>query len=138
MTESEKGDALLRMMDMHFAKFRQSRDLQTKVNLAIWTALVVAGGFLITQGVRLDNWVSWHIFPFVSILVVYGHYRFWMLPIQRSIDRDSAFINACRKEVQSLVGISIDYPPLPQPWMMNFTIGFSGIILAVTAIILAK
>jgi hypothetical protein len=28
MTEAEKADALLRLMDMHSARFRQSRDLE--------------------------------------------------------------------------------------------------------------
>jgi hypothetical protein len=49
MTDSEKADALLRMMDMHLAKWRQTRDLEVRVNLAIWTALVVVGGFLAAQ-----------------------------------------------------------------------------------------
>ena len=136
MSEGEKADTLLRMMDMHFAKFRQSRDLEFKVNLAIWTALVVLGKFLADQSVQLDHWAKWILYLVLSAGVVFCHLRFWMQPIQASEDRDSAFVGECRKEIQSLTGTSIEYPSLVQSWK-HFEVGFSAIILMGLAIILA-
>lgn len=135
MTEGERADVLLRMMDMHFAKFRQSRDLEFKVNLAIWTALVVLGKFLADQNVQLD-WVKWILYLILSVGVVFCHLHFWMQPIQASEDRDSKFIGECRKEIQSLTGTSIEYPSLVQRWKC-FEVGFSAVILIGLAIILA-
>ncbi len=136
MTEGEKADALLRMMDTHSAKFRQSRDLEFKVNLAIWTVLVVLGKFLADQNVQLDHWAKWILYLVISAGVVFCHLRFWMKPIQASEDRDSAFVGECRKEIQSITGTSIEYPSLVQFWEC-FEVGFSAVILLGIAIILA-
>ena len=136
MTDPEKTDALLRLMDMHFTKFRQSRDIEIKVNLAIWTVLVVLGKFLSDKQVHLDSCVKWLVYLGISVVIVLCHYRFWMKPIQASEDHDSAFVGDCRGEIQALTGTSIQYPSLAQPWVF-FEVGFSAVILAGIAVILA-
>nr|VFJ78395.1 MAG: hypothetical protein BECKFW1821C_GA0114237_11812 [Candidatus Kentron sp. FW] len=135
MTDPEKADAMLRLMDMHFAKFRQSRDIEFKVNLAIWTVLVVLGKFLSDKNVQLEG-LSWILYIAISLIIVFCHYWFWMKPIQASEDRDSAFVGDCLKEIQSVTKISIEYPILVQPWVY-FEVCFSAVILAGVAIILS-
>lgn len=136
MAEAEKADALLRLMDMHSARFRQSRDLEFKVNVAIWTVLVVLGKFLSDQRVKLDDWMMLLVYLLISAGIVMCHYRFWIKPIQASEDRDSAFISDSRKEIQALIGTSIKYLNLDQSWVC-FEVGFTAFILAGLAVILA-
>jgi hypothetical protein len=135
MTEAEKADALLRLMDMHSARFRQSRDLELKVNLAIWTALVVIGKFLSDARVKVDDWGTLFIYLFVSAVIVICHYRFWLKPVQASEECDSAFLSDSRKEIQALTGTSIKYPNLDQSWIC-FESGFTAFILAGLAVML--
>lgn len=136
MTDGEKADALLRLMDMHFAKFRQSRDLEFKVNLAIWTLLVVLGKFLSDHQVQLVRPIDWLAYVAISLVILFCHYLFWMKPIQASEDRDSTFIGHTRREIQKLTDTSIEYRDLKQRWV-SFEVGFSAIILAGFAFILA-
>jgi len=135
MTDGEKTDALLRMMDMHFVKFRQTRDIELKVNLAIWTALFVLGGFLANQRFHLDC-PGWFIYCIISVVILFCHGFFGMVPTQRSLDRDSKYVADCNKAIQELINTSIEYPPLQQCWRW-FMVGFSGAILAGIAILLA-
>lgn len=136
MTDAEIVDALLRMMDMHFTKFRHTRDIQFKVNLAIWTVLIVIGKFLCDQCVQLDHWAKWALYLILFAVIVFCHYHFWLKPIQASMDRDSAFVGNCRKEIGLFTKISINYPPLVQAWKC-FAVGFSVLILVGIAIMLS-
>jgi hypothetical protein len=135
MTESEKADALLRLMDIHSAKFRQNRDLEFKVNIVIWAALTIFGKFLSDAQVKVDDWATLIIYLFISTMIVICHYRFWLKPIQASEDRDSAFISDGRKEIQALTGTSIKYPNHDKSWVC-FEAGFTAFILVGVAILI--
>lgn len=135
MTDHEKADSMLRLMDMHFAKFRQSRDIEFKVNLAIWTVLVVLGKFLSDQQLQLEGW-GWGFYLLISLIIVLCHYFCWMKPIQLSENRDSAFVGNCREAIQAITNTSIKYPSLDQRWVC-FEVGFTAVILAGLAIILS-
>ena len=65
MTEAEKADALLRLMDIHSARFRQSRDLEFKVNIVIWAILAIFGKFLSDARVKVDDWATLIIYLFI-------------------------------------------------------------------------
>jgi hypothetical protein len=135
MTEAENADALLRLMDMHSARFHQSRDLEFKVNIVIWAVLVLFGKFLSDVRVKVDDWGKLFVYLFISALIVVCHYLFWLKPIQASEDRDSAFISDGRKEIQALTGTSIKYPNLDKSWVC-FEAGFTAFILAGVAALL--
>ena len=135
MTEAEKSDALLRLMDIHSARFRQIRDLEFKVNIVIWAILAIFGKFLSDARVKVDDWATLIIYLFISTVIVICHYRFWLKPIQASEDRDSAFIRDVRKEIQSLTGSSIKYPNLEKSWVC-FEAGFTAFILAGVAVLI--
>jgi hypothetical protein len=135
MTEAEKADALLRLMDMHSARFRQSRDLEFKVNIVIWIVLVIFGKFLSDVRVKVDDWGKLVVYLFISAVIVICHYLFWLKPVQASENRDSAFISDGRKEVQALTGTSIKYPNLDQSWVC-FEVGFTAFILVGVALML--
>jgi len=134
MTDMEKADAILRMMDMHFAKFRQSRDIEFRVNIAIWTGLFILGKFFTDLKIQIVGW-GWFLYIGISLVIVFCHYQFWMKPIQASQNRDSSFVRDCRGAIQTITKTSIQYPILKQRWIF-FEVGFSALILIGLAIIL--
>jgi hypothetical protein len=103
MTDKQKADCLIALHDTQMDHFRQTREIEFKVNLALWAAIVLSGKFLQGQ-VYLDNFSSWLFFLFFAAIVTVVHLLCWMMPIQRSEDLDNHFIMCYRKEVERLVG----------------------------------
>lgn len=136
MTDKAKADVLLHLMDAHWANYRQTRDIEFKVNIAIWTALIVCGKFLSDQNFHLNSFGKWLLFIILFLLVTICHYHLWMRPIQSIEDRDSGFAKGCLKEVQSLAKTDIERSETLHRWTI-FEVGFSGIILIFWAVILA-
>ena len=102
MNEKERVDALAQLLEAQLSHFKQTRDIEFKVNVALWTAIVIAGSFVYQQNLRLHSLgeaVSYAGFA----LFVYGAHTFlWMVPIQYSEDTDDHFINQYRHGIEEI------------------------------------
>ena len=106
MIPKDVADCLIELHKSQLDHFKQTREIEFKVNLALWTLIAVSGSFL-SGKVHLSDASSWLIFGITALSVYLGHMFLWMMPIQNSEDTDDYFINKYRNEVEKIVGVSI-------------------------------
>ena len=111
MTDKEKADCLLELHKTQLSHFSQTRDIEFRVNIALWTLIAASGSFLYGK-VQLDDNVSYFIYAIVSLAIFLGHLFLWMMPIQNSEDMDDYFINQYRMQIEKLSGFSLEVPSL--------------------------
>ena len=75
-------------------KFRQSRDLEFKINIALWTLIVLFGKFYFDEGFELNICC----YLFFSLLIIIPHF-IWLKFIHESELNDLKFIYKCRDEI---------------------------------------
>jgi hypothetical protein len=137
MNDKDKVDALLKLLDSHLTHLRQTRDIEFKVNISLWTVIVLAAYFLHGK-VRLHG-EGWYGFLAVLAIVVGAHTYLWMFPIQKSEDTDGDAIRFYRSEVEKLTGVT-SLRPHPNPsgrlWIV-FEVGVTAVLLAGVAFVLS-
>lgn len=74
MDEKERFDALMRLADFRFARWRERRTYEWKISMALWALLVAASAYLKTNGFTFP--LSWTAFA-LGVIVV-GHAWFWV------------------------------------------------------------
>ena len=79
MTDKEKADCLIELHKAQMDHFKQTRDIEIKVNLAYWTLIVVAGVFLYDRNIHLTDAVSWGVYALIAMALVLGHTFAWTL-----------------------------------------------------------
>ena len=151
MTDKDKADCLIALHNTQMDHFKQTRDIEFKVNLALWVAVVLSGRFLYGK-VKLDVFGEWVIFILLSAIIILAHLFLWMMPIQNSEDKDDHFIRQYRSEVEELTGIQLQkqkdkWPP--KLWSMIdalrkdgwswilFEVGITGLLLVGVAVVLS-
>jgi hypothetical protein len=137
MDDKEKVDALLRLLDSHLKHLCQTRDIEFKVNISLWTVIVAAGYFLYGK-VRIHG-LNWYGYIAVSVVVVCAHTYLWMFPIQKSEDTDGDSIRFYRSEVEKLTEVASSRPhpnPSGRLWIV-FEVGMTAVLLAGVAFILS-
>src|SRR2546422_308099 len=112
LDKKEQATVLLELIRGQLDHFNQTRDIEFKVNLALWTAIVVTGGLLHQSGLRLESVSEISIYFLVAFCVSIIHAVFWIMPIQYSQDLDNYFILEYRNRVESLCNFS---PKTPKP-----------------------
>jgi len=145
MTDNKKAEFYLEVAKMHMDHLRQTRDIEFKVNLALWTGIVLAGYFLYGE-VPLDDHHSRLLYGLMASLILFGHVVCWMMPVQHSQDRDNDFL----KKYQKLAVGHISIPPVKGLWRVIawlrkdgwswvlFEGGFTFILLFVVGVFLAS
>jgi hypothetical protein len=106
MDDGERAECLIRLHEAQLKHQCQTRDIEFKVNLAIWTAIVLAGWFLYDK-IALNDSVDRFYYSLLSIAIVFAHIFLWMAPIQFSADKDDHYINMYRKTVETLINTNI-------------------------------
>jgi hypothetical protein len=141
MTNKEKAELLLKLLEGQMAHFNQTRSLEFKINLSLWTVIVLAGKFLYGK-IYLNNFCSLLLFVAISLLVVFGH-LYWMNAIQKSENLDQKFVLEYRKRVEKLVEdieISNDteahIKERGEVWR-KMEVGFTVILLLILGILLS-
>jgi len=128
MNDKEKAECLIELHKVQMDHFRQTRDLELKVNIALWTVLVLAGNFLYQSKIYLSG-NSWILFLIFGIGVYIGHLVMWMMPIQKSEDTDDYYIRQYRNEIQKLCNVEITEMKPFEPrwaWWLPVTLRSSG------------
>jgi len=134
MTEKEKADCLIELHKSQLDHFMQTREIELKVNLSLWTLIVLSGYFLYDK-VHLNSLLSFLVYLVIALSLYFVHVFMWMMPIQLSEDTDDHFINQYRRKVEELTGVSIEaakpkkHLPFLWKWLSKFrTDGWSWII----------
>ena len=142
MEEKEKADALLRLLNGQLDHLKQTREIEFKVNIALWTAIVVGGGFLYGK-VRLDTCSHLVVYAVVALIILIVHFVFWLLPVWNSEATDNHFILQYRHQVENLCAFKPNEPPEKLPrwisgfWWALFEAGMTLALLVAVGFVLA-
>lgn len=137
MTAKEKADCLLELHKSQLQHFMQTRDIELKVDIALWTLIAASGSFLHGK-TQLNGISAWIIYAVVTLAIVLGHMFLWKKPIQSSEDTDDYFINQYRKEIEKLTGVLIQKPSTKKrpSWILAQS-GITLILLVVVGFLLS-
>ena len=140
MTDKEKVDCFIELHKEQLGKFKQTRDIEMKINITLWT-LIVLGSYYINKEIPTTtpqercSFLIWYII--IALVIAITHLVFWMRPIKKSEDTDDYYINKYRSEVEKLTGISIDkypkYNKASQNWVF-FEVGITLLLLILAGI----
>lgn len=102
MEAKEKVDALTELAKAKMEKYKQTRDLQFKVNIALWTLVVLVGSHS-EQTLKLSGATDYLFFGVVVVAVVLSHYFFWLRPMSASMARDNAKALDLQYQAESII-----------------------------------
>ena len=86
MEDKEKVDSLIELCKIQMDHFEKTRNIEFRVNIALWTLIVLAGKFGYGKIHLNDSCSKLFYFGFVFIVIIF-HY-IWMKMIQWSQDKD--------------------------------------------------
>ena len=140
MTDKEKADCLIELHKSQLDHFKQTRDIELKVDIALWTLIIASGSFLYGK-IYLTDPASRTIYQLIAFVIILGHTFLWKEPIQNSEDIDDYFINQYRNEVEKLTGVLINKPAKRLrksgwPWIL-VGIGITTALLLAIGILLS-
>jgi len=104
MTDKEKAYCFIELYKEQMNHFKQTRDIEFKVNIAFWTLIVLAGYFLnlIISSRSYSNFNCFYII--IALLFLACHLFLWLLPISRSEKIDLHYIKEYRDKIEDLAG----------------------------------
>ena len=149
MEDKQKAECLIELCKTQMDHFRQTRNIEFKINLALWTLIVLGGKFLYCKVKLLDPWYGWIIYLLSALVIVLFHLC-WMVSIQNSEDKDDHYINQYRSIVEELGGVNLkkiefQKPKLLPKWLwpsrrswIFLETGITGMLLIVIFFILLK
>lgn len=105
----EKAEVLTEIAKVRLEKYRQTRDLQFKVNIALWTLIVLVGSQS-KQMLELKGLNDFLLFGLAALLVIFGHYFFWLRPMSDSMARDNAKALELQQQAVNMISGSSDKP----------------------------
>jgi len=103
MTDIEKTTVLIELEKIRIDKYNHTRDLEFKVNIALWT-LIVLVGYYYRNTFRIETTADLVFFILVAIVVALGHFFFWLNPVSESERRDYSRALYFQKEAEKLIG----------------------------------
>jgi hypothetical protein len=103
MNDKEKTDSLIELEKIRIDKYNHTRDLEFKVNIALWT-LIVLVGYYYRNTLRIGTTTDLVFFILVAVVVVLGHFFFWLNPISKSERRDYSRALTFQKAAEKLIG----------------------------------
>lgn len=109
MEPKDKAATLNAIVKARLEKYQNTRDLQFKVNIALWTLIVLAG-YKGHQMLSLYGLMDCIFFGIVTVALVAGHYFFWLRPMSDSMARDNAAALRLQKQVENIVSDGSDKP----------------------------
>lgn len=134
MTNKEKADCLIELHRERLGKYKQTRDIEFRVNIALWTLIIVSGYYINKEIVlcsRNDYFIFIILYLLISILLAFGHFKFWMKPIQKSEDVDNFYINQYREKIEELADIQIEkHKPYNKYWIC-YEVGITAFLLCI-------
>ena len=143
MEPKDKAATLTEILKIRLEKYQNTRDLQFKVNVALWTLIVLAG-YKGEQTISLFGLADYFVYGGAAIGVVAGHFFFWLRPMSESMARDNASALGLQKQVENMISDRSDKPErdlraikLSYRTMNLFLSGITLILLVLLGIFLA-
>jgi len=108
LTDKDKLECFCQLHKDQLDRFKHTRDMGFKVNLTLWTFIVVAG-YSIKKEVDLDSFVGYYLFTLIYLgigcILGYLYYFGWWKYIFNSQITDKAIGIQYRNEINKLTGI---------------------------------
>jgi len=135
MKESEKIQVYTELFKAYLNKFNKTRDIQWKLNIALWTLIGATGGFL--YGKYIPS-----IFECIVILIVFtiSYFTLWSYPIQESLEQDKYLFLKYRDKLKMAIGEEISEKILKRSkfrWLF-ITSGLTVVLFALVLLILSS
>jgi len=133
MTELEKVQIYTELFKAYLDKFNKTRDIQWKLNIALWTLIGGTGAFL--YGKYIPS-----LFESIIFLIIFSivYLFLWAYPIQESIEQDKYIFLKYRNKLKKIIGEDISFEVSSKKskfkWLFitsGFTIILFGIILLI-------
>lgn len=135
--DKEKADCLIEMQKTLAQSRRQTRNIDFRRNISLWTLIVGATGFLYNADFRLDCPYEILTFFVIAVVVTFGH-LLSMLLVQKSVDRDAFKLKMWSYYVEEWVGLSPKKPPKSFGWYWAlFEAMITGLLLTAAGLFLA-
>jgi hypothetical protein len=111
--ENQRATQIAGLLNAQLTHLTQTRDIEFKTNLALWTAIIAAGGAAYTAKFRFQsNWsLLWFLLGGFGFSA--GHALLWMLPIRASVGIDQHWIKQYRGAIEELCHFNA---PEPKAW----------------------
>lgn len=113
MENKEKADCLIELLKERMSKFKQTREIEFKINIALWT-LIIASGYILNSihiNTMFELVLFFLFYNTASLLIIYAHKNFWMFPIQRSETLDKYLINKYQYVIENLAEYNLSKEP---------------------------
>lgn len=101
MDEKEKIGPLIELYRMQMDHFEKTRNIEFKVNIALWTLIVLVGQFSYGK-IILSECCSLIVYIGISCIIIVAH-LYWMELIQASQDRDLGFRRIYRSIIHNVL-----------------------------------
>ena len=143
MTDKEKADCLIELHKEQLGKFKQTREIEFKINLTLWS-FIILGSYYINNEIHLTT-IYEHCsfcigYLIIAVVIILSHLFLWVKPIKKSNDTDDYYVNGYRSEVEKLTGIQISkykkYSKKSQNWIF-FEVGITVLLLILGFIYIA-
>jgi hypothetical protein len=109
MDPKDKTETLSGIVRMRLEKYQNTRDLQFKVNIALWTLIVLAG-YKGDQTLSLYSLTDYIFYGVTAVAITAGHYFFWLRPMSASMARDNVSALELQKQIENIIGERSDKP----------------------------
>ncbi len=135
MEPKDKTAALTEIVKARLEKYKQSRDLEFRVNIALWT-LIVLVGFKGEETLELSCWIDYAFYGVAALAVVVGHYFFWLIPLSESMARDNARAIELQKHIENIINERSDKPERDEAEIKRFYHKMNFFMAGITIILL--
>jgi hypothetical protein len=95
---------LIELEKIRLDKYKQTREIEFRVNIALWT-LIVLIGYYYRDTFEIETTGDLIFFVVIALVIVLGHFFFWLNPISESERRDFARVLGFQTEVEKLVNL---------------------------------
>ncbi len=135
MESKDKTAALVELVKVRIDKYKQTRELEFKVNIALWTLIVLIGYYyrdtfnLETRGARV-------FFVIITLVIVLGHFFLWLVPVSNSLARDNAKALELQKQIENIVNERSDIPDRDEKQIKRSYLGWNFFLAGITLLLL--
>lgn len=125
--DKEKATICLELYKAHTDRFKDTRQIQWKVNLAFWTFILVSSAFLYGK-YQIDNCVG-----IIALIIFTLLHFFWCLYIQISLEHHKNIANAYRAKLDTYID-GADVTPTTRKFRLRWLL----LQVAITTIFIAS
>ena len=135
MEPKDKSAALIDLEKIRIEKYKQTRELEFKVNVALWT-LIVLVGYHYRDKFSIIYREDLVFFIIVALIVVSGHFFLWLTPISKSLARDNAKAHEFEEEAEKVIGFKSAIPARRYKSIMKGYLRWNLFLAGITLLLL--